>query len=449
MNLSQVLSRRASLTGFELAPLSHVLLPKLRYHHKLVLSILIVMGIVALLLIASQDLQTLQIESQHGAEDPLFPSYIAALLGAQATGGNRYDVLSNGDQIFPSMLAAIQNARRRVSFETYIYEKGVVGAEFTDALEAAAKRHVKVDLVVDALGSKWIPKEWTQRLEDAGVVIGIFGTPKWYAPKALNNRTHRKILIVDGRIGFTGGVGLADHWLGHAEDKLHWRDMMVRVEGPAARLMEGAFDENLIETHKPVTPIVDPPPDIPPTPRDSAMVLRSSPTGGSSDLKRLYLLSIAAARRTLDICSPYFILDESSNWALSHAVKRGVRVRILVEGDMTDAKPVKYSSRDAYEHLLQSGISIYEYQPTMMHTKAMVVDGVWSVFGSANFDNRSLETNDEMNVVVSDTDLAARLRAEFEHDLQSAKKLELDEWRGRSPLEKARERFWSYFGELF
>lgn len=424
-------------------------LPKLRYYNKLVLSILIVIGIVALLLVASKDLETLQIESQHSAEDPLFPSYVAALLGAQATGGNRYDVLTNGDQIFPSMLAAIRNARRRVSVETYIYEEGVVGAEFTDALEAAAKRGVKVNLVVDALGSKGIPKEWTGRLEAAGVQIGVFGTPKWYAPRALNNRTHRKILIVDGRVGFTGGVGLADHWLGHAEDPLHWRDMMVRIEGPAARLMEGAFDENLIETHRPVTPIVDPPPDIPAGPRDSAMVLRSSPRGGSSDLKRLYLLTVAAAHRTLDICSPYFIIDRSSDWALAQAVKRGVRVRILVEGDMTDAKPVKYSSRDAYEHLLQQGIAIYEYQPTMMHTKAMMVDGVWSIFGSANFDNRSLETNDEMNVAVSDPDLAARLLREFEHDLQSAKRLELGEWRRRSLLEKAREHFWSYFGEIF
>ena len=421
----------------------------LRYHHKLVLSILIVIGIVALLLVASQDLETLQIDSLHGAEDPLFPSYVAALLGAQATGGNRYNVLANGDQIFPSMLAAIQNARRRVSFETYIYEKGVVGAEFTDALEVAAKRGVKVNLIVDALGSKGIPKDWTERLETAGVQIGVFGTPKWYAPRALNNRTHRKILIVDGRVGFTGGVGVADHWLGHAEDKDHWRDMMVRIEGPAARLMEGAFDENLIETHRPVRPVVDPPPDIPASPRDSAMVLRSSPTGGSSDLKRLYLLTVAAAHRTLDICSPYFIIDTSSDWALAQAVRRGVRVRILVEGDMTDAKPVKYASRDAYEHLLQQGIAIYEYQPTMLHTKAIVVDGVWSVFGSANFDNRSLETNDEMNVAVSDPDLAARLIQDFEQDLQRSKKLELSEWRRRSPLEKAREHFWSYFGEIF
>jgi cardiolipin synthase len=429
--------------------MSHVRLPKLRYHNKLILSVLIVLGIVALLLVASKDLETLQIESQHGAEDALFPSYAAALLGAQATGGNRYDVLINGDQIFPSMLAAIQNAKRRVSFESYIYQKGIVGAEFTDALEAAAKRGVKVNVIIDALGSKSMPNAWGERLEAAGAQIGIFGPPKWYAPKALNNRTHRKILIVDGRVGFTGGVGLADHWLGHAQDEEHWRDMMVRIEGPAARLMEGAFDENLIETHQPVRPIVDPPPDIPATPRDSAMVVRSSPTGGSSDLKRLYLLTIAAAQRTLDICSPYFIIDDSSDWALAQAVTRGVHVRILVESDMTDAKPVKYASRAAYDHLLKQGIAIYEYQPTMMHTKVMVVDRVWSMFGSANFDNRSLETNDEMNVAVSDPDLAARLTKEFDRDLQSSTKLEFSTWRSRSPLEKARERFWSYFGEIF
>src|SRR5258708_7322280 len=423
--------------------------PGLRYHHKLILSMLIVCGIVALLLVAAKDLETFEIESPHGVEDPLFPSYIAALLGAQATGGNRYDVLTNGDQIYPSMLAAIRDARRRVSLETYIYEKGIVGGEFTGALESAAERGVKVNVIVDALGSNVMPGGWTERLKAPGAHVGFFGPPKWYAPKALNNRTHRKMLVVDGRVAFTGGVGLADHWLGHAEDKDHWRDMMVRIEGPAARLMEGAFQENLIETERPVTPMVDPPPEVDATPRDSAMVLRSSPRGGSSDLQRLYLLTVAAAHRTLDICSPYFILDDSSNWSLSQAVKRGVRVRILVEGDMTDAKPVKFASRDAYEQLLRQGIAIYEYQPTMMHAKVLTTDGVWSVFGSANFDNRSLETNDEMVLAVSDLDLAARMAQEFEHDLQSSKKLELDEWRRRSPLEKAREHFWSYFGELF
>jgi cardiolipin synthase A/B len=421
----------------------------LRYHHKLVFAILIVTGVAALLLAIAQDQQTLKIESAHSADDPQFPAYVAALLNAQATGGNRYEVLTNGDQIFPSMLAAINGARRRISFETYIYKESRVGEQFTAALEAAGKRGVELNLVIDAVGSGSMPKEWSERLKAAGAQIGEFGEPKWYSLEELNYRTHRKILVVDGRIGFTGGAGVDDQWLGHAEDKEHWRDTMVRIEGPSARLMEGAFTENLIETLGPVTPTVDPPPLIPPEPKDSAMVLRSSPSGGANDLKRHFMLSIAAARRTIDICSPYFITDESSDWALTQAVKRGVRIRILVEGDITDAKAVKYAGRDAYERLMQQGIEIYEYQPTMMHTKAVIVDGVWSTFGSANFDNRSLELNDEMNVVVSDPGLAARLLQDFEQDLQRSKKLDLSEWRRRSPLEKARERFWSYFGEVF
>ena len=179
------------------------------------------------------------------------------------------------------------------------------------------------------------------------------------------------------------------------------------------------------------------------------MVLRSSPTGGSNDLKRLYLMTIAAARRTLDISSPYFITDESSDWSLEQAVKRGVKVRIIVEGDLTDAKPVKYASRYAYQKFLDMGIEIYEYQPTMMHTKAMIADGRWSIFGSANFDNRSLELNDEMNVAVSDPGLAARLLQDFTKDLSRAKKLDPAAWKQRSFLDKAREHFWSYFAEIF
>jgi cardiolipin synthase len=423
---------------------------KPRRHHKLVLSVVIALVIVGGLLAIAQDQQTLKIQSEHAAEDPQFAGYVSALLGVVTTGGNSYQVLTNGDQIFPSMIGAINGARRRVSMETYIYEKGTVGDEFSAAFEAAAKRGVQVNLVVDALGADKIPKEWRQRLVDAGVRIGDFGQPKWYTLEELNYRTHRKILVVDGAIGFTGGVGLADHWLGHAQDKDHWRDTMVRVEGPSARLMEGAFNENFVETsQKPIAPVVDPPGVIPPTPQDSAMVLRSSPTGGSSDLKRMYLLAIAAARRTVDICSPYFITDESSEWSLADARRRGVRVRILVEGDLTDAKPVKYASRYAYQGFLEQGIEIYEYQPTMMHTKTMVVDGVWSMFGSANFDNRSLELNDEMNVAVTDRELARRLAEDFEQDLKLARRLNPDEWRRRPFLDKTREHFWSYFGEIF
>ncbi len=435
-------------TGSELAHLNRVLKP--RHHRKLVLTVVIVLGIIGVLLAVAQDQETLKIESPHSAEDARFPAYVSALLGVEATGGNKYDVLANGDQMFPSMLAAVNGATRRICLETYIYEKGAVGDQFSAAFEAAARRGVQIRIVIDALGSVKLPKEWRERLVNAGVKIAEFGRPKWYTLEELNYRTHRKILVVDGRVGFTGGAGFNDQWLGHAEDEEHWRDTMVRIEGPVARLMEGAFNENFIEaSDDPVAPVVDPPAPILPGLKDSAMVLRSSPTGGSNDLKRLYLLTIAAARRTLDISSPYFLTDESSDWSLAQAVKRGVKIRILVEGDLTDAKPVKYAGRYAYQRFLDQGIEIYEYQPTMMHAKAMVVDATWSMFGSANFDNRSLELNDELNVAVSDPALAARLLQDFEQDLRRSKKLDAGQWRNRSLLEKAREHFWSYFGEIF
>jgi cardiolipin synthase len=422
---------------------------KPRRHRKLIITIVVIVGIVGGLLALAQDQVTLKIQSAHAIDDPMFPAYAAGLLGMHPTGGNSFTVLTNGDQIFPSMLEAVNAAQRRISFETYIYKEGVVGRQFTEAFLAAAKRGVTVQLVVDAMGSNKVPKDWVENLKAAGVKIGEFGQPKWYSLEELNYRTHRKILVVDGRVGFTGGVGLDDQWLGNAQDKEHWRDTMVRIEGPVVRLMEGAFNENFVETLGPVTPIVDPPPQVPAEPLDTAFVLRSSPSGGANDLKRLYLLSIAAARRTLDISTPYLVTDESSDWALAEARRRGVRIRILVEGDLTDAMPVKYASRQAYERLMEQGIEIYEYQPTMMHAKAMMIDGTWSMVGSANFDNRSLELNDELNVAVSDPRLTARLLQDFEQDLQRAAKLDLAQWRKRSFLLKAREYFWSYFGEIF
>jgi cardiolipin synthase A/B len=420
-----------------------------RHHRKLIFTVLIVVGLAAGLLALAQDQETLRIQSAYGAEDPRFPGYVSALLGAYATGGNRYQVLTNGDEIFPSMLAAVNGAKRRISFETYIYNEGTIGEQFTQAFEAAARRGVQVNLVLDALGSNKVPAEWVDRLKAAGAHVGQFGETKWYTLEELNYRTHRKILVVDGAIGFTGGVGLDDQWMGNAENKDRWRDTMVRFEGPVVRFMEGAFNENFVETLGPVAPAVDPPAPIPPSPLDSAVVLRSSPTGGSNDLKRLYLLTIAAARRTLDICTPYFVTDESSMWSLEDARRRGVRIRILVEGDLTDALPVKYASRNAYQRLLDLGIEIYEYQPTMMHAKSMVADEAWSMVGSANFDNRSLELNDEMNVAISDRALALRLERDFEQDLGSARRLDANEWRRRPFMQKVREHFWSYFGEIF
>jgi cardiolipin synthase A/B len=405
-------------------------------------------GVVAMLLMLAQDQETLKVRSAIGAEDPRHSAYLSALVGAALSRGNRYDVLTNGDQIFPAMLDAIRNAKRRISFETYIYDKGDVADRFTKALEDAARRGVRVNLVVDSVGASGMKDDDIKRLEAAGCRIGSFHSLTWYSLEEVNYRTHRKILIIDGEVGFTGGAGVADHWLGHAESKEHWRDTQVRIRGPIVRLLEAAFYENFSETAGIVTPELDDPKaeedDI-----GHSLVLRSSPTGGSNDLKRLYLLGLASARRTIDITSPYFVTDESTEWSLKDAIDRGVKIRILVEGDKTDAMPVKYASREAYDRLLSMGIEIYEYQPTMMHTKTLVVDGAWSMFGSANFDNRSLELNDELNVAVSDRDLARRFLDDFEQDLRVSSRLDLAAWRQRSLLEKSRESFWSYFGEIF
>src|SRR5688572_9414449 len=409
--------------------------------------LLVAAAATALLLVLAQDQVTLKTRSAVGATEPRHPNYVAGLVGAQLTRGNRYTVHTNGDQIFPAMLKAIREARRRISFETYIYNAGDIAEQFTHAFEEAARRGVRVNLVIDAVGAS-IPGEHVERLRAAGCRLATFNTPSWYSLEEINYRTHRKILVVDGQLAFTGGVGIDDQWKGNAQDKDHWRDTMVQAVGPIARLMEGGFYENFAEAAGEVTPELD---DVEPASDEegAAFVVRSSPSGGANDLKRVYLLALASARRSVEITTPYFVTDESSRWALQDAVKRGVKIRLLVEGDITDAMPVKYASRRHYEQLMELGIEIYEYQPTMMHTKTFVVDGVWSMFGSANFDNRSLELNDELNVAVASADLAGRLLADFEQDLKASRRLDLETFRQRSMLMKAREIFWSSFGEIF
>jgi cardiolipin synthase A/B len=231
------------------------------------------------------------------------------------------------------------------------------------------------------------------------------------------------------------------------EDSPTWRDTHFEVRGPAAINVEAGFHENWIETGGEVEP------DLllhaEPTGKARSIVVWSSPEGGANELKLMYLLAIAAARKTLDIQSPYLITDESTQWSLSEARNRGVRVRLLTEGDITDAKPVKFAGRADYEPLMEQGIEIYEYQSAMMHTKAVIVDGTMVIIGSANFDNRSLELNDELNAAVFDPPLADRLTTDFETDLRRSKKLSLDEWRSRPPHIRGRELMWSFFGEVF
>ncbi len=404
--------------------------------------------VTATVLAIAQDQQTVELRSTVSADDPAAAEYLSALVAANLVDGNTYDVLVNGDEVFPAMLEAIAGARERISFETYVYEKGHIADQFTAALEQAARRGVTVNMILDAIGTAGMDASHLKRLEMAGCHVVNFNPTDLYTLEELNYRTHRKILVVDGTVAFTGGVGVADHWLGNAQDSQHWRDTQVRIEGPIARLLEAAFYENFVGGGFTVTPVLTN--AVHRTDADDqSMVVRSSPSGGASDLKRLYLLALAMARRSIDITSPYFVTDESTMWALDDARNRGVTIRILVESDITDHKSVKYASRAAYSRLLERGIQIYEYAPAMMHSKTMVVDGVLSIFGSANFDNRSLELNDEVNVAVMSRRLAARLVQDFEKDLRVSHRLTPENWRERPSTDRVHEYFWSYFGEVF
>jgi cardiolipin synthase len=411
-------------------------------------AILIGAIIVAVGLVIAQDQETLRVRTPLAAEDPRYPDYLARLVGRAITTGDSYNVLRNGAEAFPAMLAAIEAARERISFETYIYSEGDVAGRFTRALAEAAKRGVRVQVVLDAMGASDSESGHLKALEDAGVQTGWFNPMRYGTIEEINYRTHRKILVVDGEVAFIGGIGLADHWQGNAENEEQWRDTQFEIRGPVVDNVEAGFHENWIETGGIVEPIVAPKAGAP-AGDGRSIVVWSSSEAGSNALKLLYLLTMGAARKTLDIQSPYFITDESTTWSLLEARKRGVRVRLLTEGDVTDAKPVKFAGRSQYESLLANGIEIYEFQPTMMHVKALVVDGTISIIGSANFDNRSLELNDELNVVVAGRSLASRLTSDFEADMRRSTKIDLESWRSRPFHIRGRERLWSFFGEVF
>jgi cardiolipin synthase A/B len=420
-------------------------LPKPRH---VVLAILTALLLVAGALVIAQDQETLRVRTSLAAGDAQFPEYLARLLGAPLTSGDSYIVLTDGTAAFPAMLDAIGRARYRVSFETYVYNSGEIADRFTAAFEAAARRGVEVRLVLDSIGANKIEPDHVERLERAGCRIAWFNKVSSFSIEELNYRTHRKSLIVDGDVAFVGGIGISDFWARETERGPRWRDTQIEVRGPAAVYVEGSFNENWIEGGEIVEPDLLPHHDGP-AGRARSIVVWSGPEGGASEMKLLYLLAIASAKTSLDIESPYFIMDESTEWSLADARRRGVKIRMVVEGDMTDAKPVKFASRASYERLLERGVELYEYQPAMMHTKAMMIDGVLSVVGSANFDNRSLELNDELNLAVFDASLAARLQADFERDLQRSLKLKLESWRSRPLHIRGREKLWSYFGEVF
>jgi cardiolipin synthase A/B len=419
-------------------------LPKAR---NLIIGIVIGLIVVGVGLVLAQDQETLRVRTSLAAEDPRFPAYLAKLSGHPLTAGDRYTVLTDGPATFDAMLAAIDGAKHRVAFEGYVYNsKSAIGRRFSDAFAAAARRGVEVRLVFDSVGAA-VSDEDGKSLEQAGCQIGWYNPVRSLAIEEVNYRTHRKALIVDGDIAFVGGIGIDDQWAQSTQKEPMWRDTHIEIRGPAATDVEAAFNENWIETGGIVEPDV-----LTHEPKQGpaqSIVVWSSPEGGTNALKLMYLLAIAAARSSIDIESPYLITDESTRWSLADARRRGVRVRMLVEGDITDAKSVKYAGRAHYKQFMEQGMEIYEYQPAMMHAKVLVVDGVLSIVGSANFDNRSFELNDELNVAVFDRAVVARLLVDFERDLTRSKKLDLQSWRTRPLYVRAREKAWSLFGELF
>jgi cardiolipin synthase len=377
-----------------------------------------------------------QVAHEYSVAEPQFARTLNVMLGPGLLAGNRARTLLNGDEIFPAMLEAIRGARRSITFETYIYWQGKVGAEFTEALVERARAGVKVHFMYDALGSGKIDKHYVEQMKAAGVQVARYNPPRWNTLARQNNRTHRKLLVIDGRIGFTGGVGIADEWSGNAQDPKHWRDTHYRVEGTAAAQMQAAFMENWIETTGDVLHGEDYFPKIAPSGPHVAQVFVSSPGGGGESMQLMYLLSIAAAAKSIQLCAAYFVPGEVEIATLVAAMKRGVKLQIIVPGPVIDNKVVRRASRAAWGELLRAGAEIHEYQPTMFHVKVMVVDGLWTSVGSTNFDSRSFSTNDEANLNVMDPGFAAIQRKVFESDLTRSRRITLEEWQRRPWAEK-------------
>lgn len=371
------------------------------------------------------------VEHDYAVSDPQFRRELGVLLGPAVIGGNRVDPLDNGDEIFPAMLEAIHAAKKTINFETYIYWSGDVGQEFSRALAERAREGVQVNVVIDWVGGLKMESGLISTMRAAGVKVELFRPLRWYNVSRLNKRTHRKLLIVDGETAFTGGVGIADQWGGHAQDPDHWRDMHFRVRGPVVAQMQAAFIDNWIKVTGRVLNGEDYFPPLQAAGGMDAHMFISSPDGGSESMHLMYLMAIAASRETLDIHASYFVPDELVVRALRLALKRGVRVRVLVPGEHIDSETVRIASRALWGELLKAGMEIHVYQPTMMHVKTLIADGLLVSVGSTNFDMRSFSLNDEASLNVYDRAFAADMTSTFERDLRQARPYTYQEWLDR------------------
>ena len=374
-----------------------------------------------------------------------FPT-IEALTDASIVGGNKLEILQNGDGTFPIMLRDIQNAKSTITFAQYLVKGGVLATEFARSFAERCQAGIKVYVLFDSQGSGDAPDDLAATMRKPGCQLEYFRriqAPQVVLPWKLveyNYRNHRRILVVDGQIGFTGGYALTDDWLGNGVTPNHWRDTNVRIEGPAVRYLQAAFTESWLETTGNLLGGEGIFPRLESRGRTALQLVKSSPVGGSFQNYILYLLAITWAKKSILITNPYFIPDDHMIAALLKATARGVRVVVLVPA-RSDLKITYRASRRHYGEMLLGGIEIFEYSPALLHSKTMVVDGVWATVGSTNFDNRSFALNEELNVGVYDRDVAQKLEQTFATDLQRSRKVNYEEWQHRGLKEKFFELF--------
>ena len=368
---------------------------------------------------------------QYDSNDPQFRRSLGVLLGPPILEGNKVQVLLNGDQIFPSMLEAIRSAQKSITFETYIYWSETIGKEFADALMERARAGVKVHVMLDFMGSVKMDLKQIDAMKEAGVMVERYHKPVWWKLARLNNRTHRKLLVIDGKIGYTGGVGIADQWRGNGQDENHWRDTHFRIEGPVVGQIQAVFNDNWLKATGTVLDGPDYFPALSHVGYMPAQMFSSSPTGGSESMHLMYLMTITAARKSIDLSAAYFVPDDLTIRTLMEASRRGVRVRILMPGKFIDSDLVKAASRERWGELLAAGVKLAEYQPTMYHVKGLIVDNLLVSVGSTNFDNRSFSINDEANLNVLDPAFAREQTAIFEDDWKKANPVTKAEFRDR------------------
>lgn len=350
--------------------------------------------------------------------------------------GNRLTMYRDGNQFYPAMLEAIRGAQGSVHLECYIFHPGRMADAFIEAVAERARAGVDVRMVVDTVGSFFLRGGRLRRLREAGCCVQWYRPLNWHGLARINNRTHRELLIVDGRAAFLGGAGIADWWR-PSDDTPAWRDTMTRVEGPAVASVQGVFAENWLECGGEILTGADLFPDLPAVGSSRAFIVKSSPADRATVSRVAIQFLIDGAQRAVCVNTPYFLPDRALRRALCDTARRGVAVRVVVPGPKTDQRLVRLASRRKYGELLAAGVRIYEYQPAMMHAKVLLADDRFAALGTTNLDNRSFEHNDEINLLVPDPSIAGALRAEFERDLALSREVTLDTWRRRAVWERA------------